>query len=78
MYELQDTSTDTFNETGKTNRGHDFTLVKGQSRLDVRKYSFSQKTAKECYKWSADCGNSSSLRCLRTEQAIISRGQQLH
>ena len=25
-------------------RGHNFTLVKKQSRLDVRKYSFSQRT----------------------------------
>ena len=25
-------------KTGKRTRGHDFTLVKGQSRLDVRKY----------------------------------------
>ena len=27
-------------KTGKITTGHDFTLVKGQSRLDVRKYSF--------------------------------------
>ena len=30
-------------ETNKT-RGHKFTLVKEQSRLDVRKYSFFQRT----------------------------------
>ena len=29
-------------KTGKITRGHDFTLVKGQSRLDFRKYSFSR------------------------------------
>ena len=28
----------------KITRGHDFTLVKKQSRLDVRKFSFSQRT----------------------------------
>ena len=28
----------------KITRGHNFTLVKGQSRLDVRKVSFSQRT----------------------------------
>ena len=28
----------------KITRGHNFTLVKKQSRLDVRKYSFSQRT----------------------------------
>ena len=33
--------------TGKRRRGHDFTLVKGQSRLNVRKYSFSQSTVNE-------------------------------
>ena len=34
-------------KTGKRTRGHDFTLVKGQSRLGVRKYSFSQRTVDE-------------------------------
>ena len=29
-------------KTGKITRGHDFTLVKGQNRLDFRKHSFSQ------------------------------------
>ena len=29
---------------GKITRGHNFTLVKKQSRLDVRKFSFSQRT----------------------------------
>ena len=28
----------------KINRGHNVTLVKKQSRLDVRKFSFSQRT----------------------------------
>ena len=28
----------------KITRGHDYTLVKKQSRLDVRKYSFSRMT----------------------------------
>ncbi len=31
-------------KTGKLTRGHDFTLVKGQNRLDFGKYSFSQRT----------------------------------
>ena len=34
-------------------------LVKGQSRLDVRKYSFSQRTINEWNKLSADCVHSS-------------------
>ena len=28
----------------KITRGHNYTLVKKQSRLDIRKYSFSQRT----------------------------------
>ena len=45
----------------KRTRGHDFTLVKGQSRLEVRKYSFSQRTVNEWNKLSADCVHSSSI-----------------
>ena len=47
-------------KTGKITRGHHFTLVKGQSRLDVRKYSISQRTISVWNKLSADCGLSSS------------------
>ena len=42
-------------------RGHDFTLVKGQSKFDVRMYSFSQRTVNEWNKLSADCVHSSSI-----------------
>ena len=38
--------------TGKLTRGHYLTLVKGQSRLDFRKYSFSQRTVNEWNKLS--------------------------
>ena len=31
-------------EAGKITRGHNFTVVKEQSRLDVRKFSFPQRT----------------------------------
>ena len=34
-------------KTGKITTGHDFTLVKGQRRLYVRNYSFSQRTVNE-------------------------------
>ena len=47
-------------KTGKITRGHDFTLVKEQNRLDFRKYSFSQRTVNEWNKLSADCVHSSS------------------
>ena len=52
-------------KTGKITRGHDFTLVKRQSRLDVRKYSFSQRTVNEWNKLSADCVHFSSFNMFR-------------
>ena len=39
----------------KITRGHNFTLVKKQSRLDVRTYSFSQRTIDVWNKLSTDC-----------------------
>ena len=48
-------------KTGKITRGHDFTLVKGQNRLDFRKYSFFQRTINEWIKLLADCVHSSSV-----------------
>ena len=48
-------------KTSKTTRGHDFTLVKGQNRLDIKKSSFSQRTVDEWNKLSADCVHSSSI-----------------
>ena len=41
-------------KTGKLNRRHDFTVAKGQIRLDFTKYSFSQRTVNEWNKWPAD------------------------
>ena len=46
---------------GKITIGYDVTLVKWQSRLDVRKYSFSQNTVNGWNKLSADCVHSSSI-----------------
>ena len=39
----------------KVTRGYNYTLVKKQSRLDVRKYSFSQRTINVWNKLSTDC-----------------------
>ena len=39
----------------KRTRGHNFTLVKKQSRMDVRKFSFSQRTNKVWNKLSTEC-----------------------
>ena len=36
-------------------RGHNYILVKKQSRLDVRKYSFSQRTINVWNNLSTDC-----------------------
>ena len=45
----------------KLTRRHDLTLVKEQSRLDVRKYSFSQRTVNVWNKLSTDCVHASSV-----------------
>ena len=44
----------------KMTRGHNFTLLKKQSRLDVRKYSFSQTTINVWNKLSIECVHASS------------------
>ena len=36
-------------------RGHEITLAKKQCRLDIRKFSFSQRTVNEWNRISADC-----------------------
>ena len=48
----------------KITRGHNYTLVKRQSRLDVRKYSFSQKTINVWNKVSTDCVHASSVNII--------------
>ena len=52
-------------KTGQITRGHGFTLVKGQSRLDFRKYSSSKRTVNEWNKLSADCVQSSSVNMFK-------------
>ena len=42
-------------------RGHNFTLVKEQSRLDVRKFPFSQRTINVWNKLSTDCVHGTSI-----------------
>ena len=46
----------------KITRGHNFTLVKKQSRLDVRKFSFSQRTINVWNKLSEECVHASSVK----------------
>ena len=51
----------------KITRGHNYKLVKKQSRLDVRKYSFSQRNS---YVWndlSTDCVHASSVNMFKNK-----------
>ena len=38
-------------------RGHEITLLKNQCRMDIRKYSFPQRTIDECIRLFTDCIN---------------------
>ena len=49
----------------KITRGHNFTLVKKQSRLDVRKFSFSQRTINVWNKLSTECVHASSVNMFK-------------
>ena len=46
-------------------RGHEVKLVKGQCTLDIRKYSFSQRTTNEWNKLSTDCITASSVNMFK-------------
>ena len=49
----------------KITRGHNFTLLKKQSRLDVRKFSFSQRTINVWNKLSTECVHASNINVLK-------------
>ena len=49
----------------KITRGHNFTLVKKQSRLDVRKFSFSQRTINVWNTLSEECVHASSVNMFK-------------
>ena len=49
----------------KITRGHNYTLVKKQSRLDVRKNSFHQRTFNVWNKLSTDCVHASSVNMFK-------------
>ena len=46
-------------------RGHGITVVKKQCRLDIRKFSFSQRTVNEWNRLSADCVGASSVNMFK-------------
>ena len=49
----------------KITRGHNFTMVKNQRRLDVRKFSFSQRTINVWNKLSEEYVNAISVKMLK-------------
>ena len=50
---------------GSKTRGHKAALIKEQCRLDMRKYSFSQKVINEWNKLPNDCVNASSVNMFK-------------
>ena len=54
-------------------RGHEVKLVKDQCRLDIRKYSFSQRTINEWNKLSTDCITTSSMNMFKKKVDIYLR-----
>ena len=54
-------------------RGHKAALVKEQCRLDMRKYSFSQRVINEWNKLPNDCVNASSVNMFKNLQ-IFDKG----
>ena len=55
-------------------RGHEVTLVKDQCRLDIRKYSFSQRIINEGNKLSTDCITASSVNMFINKVDISQEG----
>ena len=51
----------------KITRVHNYTLVKKQSRLDVRKYTFSQRTTNVWNNLSTDCAQTSSVNMFKNK-----------
>ena len=60
----------------KITRWHNFTLVKKQSRLDVRKFSFSQRTINVWNKLSEECVHASSVNMFknRIDKYLVKAG----
>ena len=60
----------------KITRGDNFTLVKKQSRLDVRKFSFSQRSINVWNKLSTECVHASSVNVFknRIDKYLVKAG----
>ena len=59
---------------GSRTRGHKAALVKEQCRLDMRKYSFSQRVINEWNKLPNDCVNASSVNMFKNRIYISDKG----
>ena len=59
---------------GSRTRGHKAALVKEQCRLDMRKYSFSQRVINEWNKLPNDCVNASSVNMFKNRIDISDKG----
>ena len=55
-----------FNKNNTT-RGHELTLVKDQCRLDIRKYSLSQRKINEWNKLSTGCVTANSVNMFKNK-----------
>ena len=51
----------------KMTRGHNYTLVRGRSGLDVGKYSFSQRTINVWNNLSTDCVQAGSVNMFKNK-----------
>ena len=60
----------------KITRWHNFTMVKKQSRLDVRKFSFSRRTINVWNKLSTECVHASSVNMFknRIDKYLVKAG----
>ena len=58
---------------GRT-RGQEIALVKDQCRLDIRKYSFSQRAVNEWNKLYTDCVNASSMNMFKSKVDTYQEG----
>ena len=58
---------------GERTRGHGVALAKKQCRLDIRKFSFSQRTVNEWNRLSADCVGASSVNIFKNKINIYLR-----
>ena len=53
--------------TQERTKGHELTFVKDQCRLNIRKYSFSQRTINEWNTLSTDCVTASSANMFKNK-----------